>query len=365
MFKLLRLASLAVLALSSAEVCAQSLSTVLDQQAAKVIDLVLATPIYGALLASVLENQPSATDTCAMLDVSTTESADGQSIGVRNYGCMVTSDDYVVFSVSIPKLCATQSCGLIVDQHGATMNAAIQDSGTQLRNYGWKAMARGASTPYIVIQPNITDLVDNDSDDETTDVSSIVGQGYDDELPGVLQFVKTAIARLHIDPKRVHYHGFSRGAITAEDIYCNAATSGLFASYALTGGGMVNCAFNGKPVLVVNGETDPIDFLESNDLDAQKVAAGASATVVVQDAAWSMPILQLTPAGLVLVGRQQDTVLRWGNQVLENVNHSGATMPLAGHCLPRLTRTPGWFVCPANFDLGQKVIDFFIQHPQP
>jgi hypothetical protein len=64
-----------------------------------------------------------------------------------------------VYTVTVPPDCVHGGCGLILDNHGATMNAAQQ---MPAPNYGSMAGPRrqyGAPTPFIVVQPNLTDLL--------------------------------------------------------------------------------------------------------------------------------------------------------------------------------------------------------------
>lgn len=306
-----------------------------------------------------IDDQPAPTDACGVTNVATTESADGRSLGVRQYGCVVNNRN-VVFTVSVPALCASMSCGLIVDQHGASMSAAQQNAGTKLREYGWKAMQRGASTPYIVIQPNMTDLFDNETGG--LDPVSVMGGAYSNELPVLNAFLANAIGAFHIDPRRIHMHGFSRGAQTTNAYYCSAAGKALFASYAMSGGS-TNCALE-QPVMVINGSTDPNIFAAASVADNLAKESGTMTTVLARDNNWQQPDLRFINWVWTPVGKQEHLRYRKGGVWLENIKHSGTAIPLAGHCLPVTTKA-GWLVCTDTFEMGQKIIDFFIQHPRP
>ncbi|MCX5849509.1 MAG: hypothetical protein NTW65_08675, partial [Deltaproteobacteria bacterium] len=72
--------------------------------------------------------------------------------------------------------------------------------------------------------------------------------------------------------------------------------------------------------------------------------------------------LKFTSQGRVPVGKQQHTRYQTGNVILEDIAHSGASYPLAGHCFP-VTTNSGWLVCRTTFEIGQKIIDFFIDNP--
>lgn len=331
--------------------CGASQASILNDLFTKLVS----APSYGPF-PNLFDNQPIPTDTCDLLNRSSTESANGSSIGVRNYGCVINNRN-VVFSVSIPKMCETTACGLIVDQHGATMNAEQQNNGTHLREYGWKAMSYGAQTPYIVIQPNMTDLADQVSN--RIDLASVIGLPYTNELPALLQFVSNAKAALHVDPKRVHFHGFSRGGFTGSKIYCNPQTKDTFASM-VGSGSFLGCAVN-RPYMQFAGETDP-NVLLAAGVAKKFVAGGAYQQVLVQDANWQVPSLKFIQGKLSVVGKQQHIRYTQDGHVLENVKHSGLAFPLAGHCLP-YAGSAGWLVCPANFDMGRKILDFFVRHP--
>lgn len=320
------------------------------------ITRILSAPTYGPL-PNLLDNQPLATDACDVSNRAHTESALGDRIGVRQYGCIVNQRN-VVFTVSIPKVCETVRCGLIIDQHGATMNAEQQNAGTHLREWGWKAVSEGASTPYIVVQPNMTDLVDNVSG--SLDIKSVTGSPYANELPAVLTFVRNLMQSLEVDPKRVHFHGFSRGGFTADKLYCDPAVRDLFASY-VGSGAFLTCAVS-RPFMQLVGLSDPNVALADTAVALFK-QAGASAQVLAQSSNWTKPNLGFVGAKLVLTGKHQHVRYTLGDRKLEHLRHSAAAFPLAGHCLPHQGRA-GWLVCPADFDMGRKVLGFFIQNPK-
>lgn len=329
-------------------------------QAGSLNDLIiklLTAPAYGPL-PNLLDNQPVPTDTCDVSNRHHTESPTGDVIGVRQYGCVLNSRN-VVFTVSIPKACETVSCGLIVDQHGATMNAEQENAGTHLREFGWQATRYGASTPYIVVQPNMSDLIDNVTGH--LDVASVTGLPYANELPVLLSFVRNAVQALNVDPRRVHFHGFSRGGFTASRIYCDTATRDLFASY-VGSGSFLGCAVT-RPYMQFTGLTDPNTMLADAVVSRFK-AGGARAQVLSEDANWQTPAISISGGKLTLTGKQQHMRYVQGMSKLEFVKHSGAALPLAGHCLPA-QGPAGWLVCPATFDMGRKILDFFIRNPRP
>ena len=216
---------------------------------------------HSAMASSVplIDSQPSPEDSCPISLAGSTENADG-SVGVRHYGCDAYGTN-VVYTVAIPPGCEMGGCGLIYDNHGASMNAAQQNAGTHLREFGWSATDRGAATPYVVVQPNLTDLFDEGG----LDPNSVAGGAYTNELPNILYFVDHVIAVLNVDRDRTHMYGFSRGASTASAIYCNATNRNLFASYAVGGGG-ISCDID-APLLILNGINDPGKMPLNNALE--------------------------------------------------------------------------------------------------
>lgn len=304
-----------------------------------------------------IDDQPIADDSCPISITSSTASTDG-NVGVRHYGCSVEGTN-VVYTVAIPPGCENGGCGLIFDNHGATMSAAQQNSGTQLREYGWTAPSRGASTPYIVVQPNLTDLFDGDS---ILDPSSVVGGAYANEMPNILYFVNHVIDVFQVDEARTHMYGFSRGASTTSAVYCNVATRSLFASYAVGGGG-ISCALD-APLMIVNGISDPGKMPMNNALeDEVKAISGYTKTVLVQNSNWSTPKWEFTLWGFKRKGQHRHIRLQANDIVLESIKHSGSTFPAAGHC-HAVDEYNGWLTCYADMDTGAKLIDFFIQNPR-
>src|SRR6185436_2109107 len=62
--------------------------------------------------------------------------------GVHEFPCDDTTD-----VVSVLEACVTTACGVIIDVHGGSMSADMEDKNTGMR-------ALGAQHGYIVIQPN-------------------------------------------------------------------------------------------------------------------------------------------------------------------------------------------------------------------
>lgn len=304
-----------------------------------------------------IDDQPSADANCPILVPESTENSDG-SIGVRHYGCDVDGTN-VVYTVSIPPGCESGGCGLILDNHGATMSAAQQNAGTKLRQFGWHATDRGAQAAYIVVQPNLTDLFDTQN---PFDIASVVGGAYTNELSNIAFFIEHLAAVYQVDNDRMHMYGFSRGASTVSAIYCDVALRQLFASYAVGGGG-ISCALD-APLMIVNGISDPGKMQMNNALeDEVKAISGYSKTVIVNNPNWSTPSYEITWTGIHRKGNHRHIRLQAGAVMLESIKHSGSSYPAAGHCHANSDYN-GWLTCYANMETGAKLLDFFIQNPR-
>lgn len=304
-----------------------------------------------------IDDQPKAEDSCPISITASTETANG-GIGVRQYGCTVEGTN-VVYTVAIPPGCELGGCGMIFDNHGATMSAASENAGTQLREYGWHATDRGASTPFIVVQPNLTDLFDSEL---ILDWASVTGGAYQNELPNILYMVEHLASVFQVDASRMHMYGFSRGAATTSAIYCDVATRHLFASYAVGGGG-INCALD-APLMIINGIGDPGKMDLNNALeDSVKAITGHTKTVIVKDPDWSSPTWEWTWTGVYRKGRHRHIRLQAGDILLESIKHSGSTFPALGHC-HAVDEYNSWLNCYANMETGAKLVDFFIRNPR-
>ena len=65
----------------------------------------------------------------------------------------------MTFETSIPERCIDTQCGLIIDVHGGTMSAAMENKNTNMREIG-------RQHGYVVIQPNANlGLFDPSTDD--------------------------------------------------------------------------------------------------------------------------------------------------------------------------------------------------------
>jgi len=140
---------------------------------------------------------------------------------------------------NVPSHCLTSLCGIVLDVHGLTMNADIQDANTNMR-------ALGEKHGYIVAQPVAApDLIPFNH----------WGKHAEDAL---VAWVHAAfqVPEWQIDKNRVHFMGFSEGASLTWDMVERHAD--LFASvvvmeYGHTG---FNSSMRHIPVLFQNGIYD-------------------------------------------------------------------------------------------------------------
>lgn len=258
--------------------------------------------------------------------------------------------DGIAYDVELSGACARGGCGLIVDVHGATMNADVQDRNTGLRRLG-------AERGYVVVQP--------------TAPASAAGPSWDParDDPRVLSFVRLALRALAIDPDRVHMTGFSQGGYMTWRMLCQHAD--LFASVApaaaASGTLFDACPFSATarparevPVLYMHGREDRIVAWSFAPPQRDAVVAG-----------WSM-----APDGVVSMDAQH-LWSRWrspSGTVFEFVEHryEAYSRVLAGHCIPGSPDvgsspfgTTGYgCVGPSAFDWGERVVAFFEAHPR-
>jgi poly(3-hydroxybutyrate) depolymerase len=282
-----------------------------------------------------------------------------QATSHRVYAC-----NGLVFDVEVPPACESGGCGLILDVHGLTMSAAMEDANTQLR-------ARAGAAGFIVIQPSATPAPPQ-------------AEWKDSDEAVIYDFLTRAIAVYGVDTSRVHMTGFSQGGFMTWRFLCQHAD--LFASVAPAAAasncpvvgnpaGLAACSFTGNelpsrklPILYMHGSAD------ENYIPYSCAQPQVDAIV----AAWN-----LTGQGVVASDATY-TRTRWTDSagtVVEFLSHdytSNAQVPfvsaskLQGHCFPGST-DPGnqagqlfSFKCeqPASFVWGVEVLQFFVDHPR-
>jgi poly(3-hydroxybutyrate) depolymerase len=251
-------------------------------------------------------------------------------------------DGGITYDVEIPAACAAGGCGLVVDLHGLTMNATEEDAGTAMR-------ARGHQYGYVVVQPNAPGVPS--SWDQAT------------HAPLVFAFVADLAKAMLTDPRRAHATGFSQGGGMTWRLVCDHAD--FFASAAPLSA-LNGCPFSTAeapsrevPILQVHGRDDGIlNF----DLFAvpQRDAALAywkddGGTVVEMDSGHDVT-RYLSPSGTPLEFYAHD--------------YAADSLVTRGHCFPGGTDigpSPLQFGCanPDTFVVGERVMQFFLDHPMP
>lgn len=196
------------------------------------------------------DDMATATDLLTPSDTSDTATPSGPSpigcvtsiaAGHQSFWCQDR-----LFDIHVPAFCLESPCGLILDVHGLTMSAAMQEKNTQLRKLG-------EQYGYVVIQPN--------AQPDPPLASWIPGE---DDVR-IETFLSDAIAAYAINPAKIHMTGFSQGGFMTWRFLCKHAD--LFASVApaaaCTGGGADACGFVGNqtpavriPILYMHGTDD-------------------------------------------------------------------------------------------------------------
>lgn len=256
----------------------------------------------------------------------------------------------VTFLVKVTEECTKFACGVIFDVHGATM------SGQQMRD-NTKLHELAPPLGFITVHPSAT--------------PSNTGGTWDLQAdpPKVADFLKRTIAAYHVDPKRVHFTGFSQGSAHTFYMLCNHPE--LLASAAPLSGNSadVSCIDqNWKPrvpFLFMSGITDSslaiADFRTRVDGFVEKLGL-TGGDVIGSDGHYTRKHWRDAE------GRDYDFI-----------EHDYGGQPvLAGHCVPGgtdISGSPNNFVLnattcttPANVEhlhWGKTALQWFLDHPKP
>ena len=248
------------------------------------------------------------------------------------------------FDVSVPDGCEHGGCGLIVDVHGFTMSAQMQDANTNMR-------ALGRDNGYIVVQPNA--LPEPPAASWTP--------GSDDDL--VFDFLMRAATVYAVDSKRIHFTGFSQGGFMSWRFACEHAD--VLASVAPAAA----CGREDQdddcvpetpiPILFMHGTDDFLIDYECAEPRRDAIVSnfGAGAETVIAE-------------GDLYTHTRHD-----GDTPVEFIRHDYTTdnAVIGGHCYPGSEDAgdaPGQlfsYACmgPNDFRWGEKAIEFFIANPKP
>jgi poly(3-hydroxybutyrate) depolymerase len=261
--------------------------------------------------------------------------------------------------VYVPALCLSQRCGLVIDVHGGTMSARMEEKNTRMT-------ALGERYGYIVLQPNANlGLFDASVDDDK-----------------VFAMAKELIAVFHLDQERVHMMGFSQGGYMTWRFLCAHGDFLASAAPASAAGEAnisleVDCSFTGsdvpsveRDILYMHGTQDAlVDFK-----NAQKKRADVIATLALTQTA------ELSTDAKYRRTRYQNargTVFEFIEHDYTSPSAFPAQPPLGiaivGHCYPgssdlEITEDGQLmaFGCtpPPAFNWGETVMEFFRTHPR-
>lgn len=266
------------------------------------------------------------------------------SAGTHVFGCSGYD-----FDVTVPAACLERACGLIVDVHGYSMSAAMQNANTDMR-------AHGRQHGFIVVQPNANPEPPLSSWSAVDDAA-------------VLAFIERVAAAFHVDAARWYFTGFSQGGFMSWRFVCKYADR--FAAIApvagCSAGGLNACQLD--QVAELPGETHILYMHGTRDTIVSAACIGPQRDAVL--AAYEMT--ESTPQ--VMSSDSAHTRTRWINPrgiTFELIEHDYASdnTVIAGHCFPG-SDDPGdqpgqvaSFACdgPSAFDWGTAVMDFFLAH---
>jgi pimeloyl-ACP methyl ester carboxylesterase len=260
-------------------------------------------------------------------------------------GDHVYTCDGLRYDVRVPKSCAT-GCGMVLDVHGATMNAKMEDANTNMR-------AIGEREGYVVVQPNAAGTPPNALWNPPVD------------YPKVWAFVEAATKAFATDPKRLHMLGFSQGGRMTFTFACQHSDRIASAAPA----GEIGCT---QQELAAMPRKLPL-FQMHGTQDA--LVSFTTFAVPQRDAiiaAWGLG----SPVSVSSDAQHQWTRYTNGSgATFEFLQHDYVCPPLVlrGHCYPGSTdpgTEPGQvfsFACtgPNAFTWGEAAMKLFQAHPMP
>ena len=282
-------------------------------------------------------------------------------------GCVtdVSSGDHrfdcngVVHYVTVPTACLTSLCGLVIDVHGGTMDAQMENNNTDMREIG-------SQHGFVVIQPSAPNNLWTAATDD----------------PKVFAFMMEVVQAWHLDRKRLHMMGFSQGGYMSWRFVCQH--SDVFASAAPAAAALqpvlapeVPCNFTGSDapaqeldLLYMHGTQDALVNFQNGITQRDAVIArfGLGAPEEVKKTATYRHTRYTNAKGTVFEFVDHDYVTD------SAVGVPPLGVAIRGHCYPGSTdlvpSVPGQlmaFGCktpPSEFHWGKMAVEFFIAHPK-
>ncbi len=250
------------------------------------------------------------------------------------------------YDVHLPAACAKGGCGIVLDVHGATMSARMEDANSNMRFIGER-------DGYVVVQPNASGNPPNAIWNPSVD--------YDK----VWAFFDLATQVYAVDAKRVHMMGFSQGGRMTWTFACKYAARIASAAPAAEAGCTaqeLSAATRQVPLFYMHGTQDAL-------------ISFSGAAIPQRDAvvtAWAMGAPQPVSSDASHIWTRYTN---GKGTVFEFVQHDYTTpaIVLKGHCYPG-SKDPGnapgqlfTFACtgPNAFVWGEEAIKFFKAHPLP
>ncbi len=263
-------------------------------------------------------------------------------------------NDDVSFNVSVPEKCPAAGCGLILDVHGFTMSAAMQEANTALA-------ALGRDRGYVVVQPSAPGMPA--SWEKKHDAT-------------VIAFASEAVATWKLDANRVHVTGFSQGGAFSWRLLCDYSkvfASAAPAAFGLESGApMADSYAQGEKKCFVDGKKPErelsILYMHGTDDGLVPYAEGEASVELVKSALDMGDAEEIDSTAEYARLRHTNAA----GTVLEFIRHDYAAEStiIRGHCYPG-SRDPGGlsgqlfsFACLGDnaFNWGEEVIAFFEKH---
>ncbi len=298
--------------------------------------------LFVLLVACARPSPNSGGDASVLVDASAPDSLDAlvPDAAPVDYACAPTATaghqkidcpQGVTMDVEISAACAEGGCGIIFDVPGFTMSADVEDTHTRMR-------LLAPPLGYVVVQPTTTGLW---------------GTGQFNDV--IWNFALATADRLHTDPDRLHFMGFSQGADLTYLMLC--AHADAIASIAPDSG---NGCF-GTAATTPSAERDVLYVQGTADNIQPWVIFGPPVRDAIL-ATWDFGSGAEFSSGSNYMATRWTTSAGIDFEFWQHGFTDGSL--LGGHCLP-VPLGSGAFRCDdPEFDFSNEVLRFFGQHPR-